>query len=90
MRIGYGRVSTRDRHPEAQHDVLTAAGCEQIVTGKTSGKLANRLELDKALLSASRAGDQPGAAAPQLLSPACSVETKPLSVPSRRPAKKST
>ncbi|MFD6358134.1 ArsR family transcriptional regulator [Nocardia tengchongensis] len=25
MRIGYGRVSTRDLHPEAQHDALTAS-----------------------------------------------------------------
>jgi DNA invertase Pin-like site-specific DNA recombinase len=26
MKIGYGRVSTRDQNPDAQHDALTAAG----------------------------------------------------------------
>ena len=57
MRIGYARVSTRDQHPEAQHDALTAAGCEQVYVDKASGRLARRPELDAALRLA-RAGDQ--------------------------------
>jgi DNA invertase Pin-like site-specific DNA recombinase len=57
MRIGYGRVSTRDQNPAAQHDTLTAAGCERIFIDKASGKLARRPELDNALLVA-RPGDQ--------------------------------
>jgi DNA invertase Pin-like site-specific DNA recombinase len=58
VRVGYGRVSSREQHPEAQHDALTAAGCEQVFIDTASGKLSRRPELDKALLSANRPGDQ--------------------------------
>jgi predicted site-specific integrase-resolvase len=57
MKIGYGRVSTRDQNPDARRDALAAAGCDQVFTGKASGKLARRPELDRAPLVA-RAGDQ--------------------------------
>lgn len=57
MRIGYGRVSTRDQNPDAQKDALTAAGCDQIFVDKASGKLASRPELDKALIAV-REGDE--------------------------------
>ena len=56
MKIGYGRVSTRDQKPDAQRDALAAAGCDQVFVDKASGKLARRPELDRALLVA-RAGD---------------------------------
>ena len=58
MRVGYGRVSTRDQHPEAQRDALHVAGCDEVFIDTASGKLARRPELDKALLSANRTGDQ--------------------------------
>lgn len=57
MRIGYGRVSTRDQNPDAQEDSLKAAKCDQIFIDKASGKLASRPELDKALIAA-REGDE--------------------------------
>jgi DNA invertase Pin-like site-specific DNA recombinase len=58
MRVGYGRVSTRDQNSEAQHDALRVAGCDEIFVDTAAGKLGRRPELDKALLSANRAGDQ--------------------------------
>jgi DNA invertase Pin-like site-specific DNA recombinase len=58
MRVGYGRVSTRDQNPDSQEDALRAASCDEIFIDKASGKLARRPELDKALLCANRAGDQ--------------------------------
>lgn len=54
MRIGYGRVSTRDQYPETQHDALTAAGCEQIFLDKISGKLGSRPEVLKSTRAGSR------------------------------------
>ena len=57
MKIGYGRMSTRDQNPDAQRDALAAAGCDQVFIDKASGKLARRPDLDRALLVA-RDGDQ--------------------------------
>jgi len=57
MRVGYGRVSTRDQHPEAQLDALMAAGCEKVFVDHASGKLSRRPQLDRALEVASRPKD---------------------------------
>jgi len=57
MRIGYGRVSTRDQNPNAQEDALREAGCDPVFVDKASGTLASRPELDKALIAA-RGGDE--------------------------------
>ena len=55
-KIGYARVSTRSQNDDTQVDDLTGYGCDKIFTDKTSGKLAARPELDKALAYL-RAGD---------------------------------
>lgn len=47
--IGYGRVSRLDQNPDGQHDLLAAAGCDEIFVDKASGKLASRPELDAAM-----------------------------------------
>lgn len=57
VKIGYARVSTREQHPESQHDALTDAGCDRIFVDRISGKLASRPQLDVALTML-RAGDQ--------------------------------
>jgi DNA invertase Pin-like site-specific DNA recombinase len=54
MKIGYGRVSTRDQNPAAQLDALGAAGCVQVFIDNASGNLCSRPELDKALMAARR------------------------------------
>lgn len=60
MLIGYARVSTPDQNIDHQIDALTRAGVEpdNVYTDRASGARANRPELDKALASANRAGDQ--------------------------------
>jgi DNA invertase Pin-like site-specific DNA recombinase len=51
MRIGYGRVSKRDQHPEAQHDALIAAGCDpdHLFIEKISSRVDKRPQLEAAL-----------------------------------------
>ena len=48
-KIGYARVSTRSQKDDSRVDELTAYGFGKIFTGKTSGKLGECPELDKAL-----------------------------------------
>lgn len=42
-------MSTRDQHPQAQTDALTAAGCEKVFVDHASGTLARRTALDEVL-----------------------------------------
>ena len=58
MRFGYGRVSTRDQHTEAQHDALLAAGVDpkNIFVEKASTRLTQRPKLE-ALRKVLRNGD---------------------------------
>src|SRR5579859_1269103 len=57
-RIGYGRVSKRDQHAEAQHDALVAAGCDEdhLFIEKISSRVDKRPRLEAALAYV-RAGD---------------------------------
>jgi DNA invertase Pin-like site-specific DNA recombinase len=57
-RYGYGRVSTRDQHTEAQRDALVAAGVDPkfIYVEQASTRLALRPELER-LRSQLREGD---------------------------------
>ena len=45
MKIGYGRVNTRDQSLEMQTDFLAKAGCEMIFKETASGAKTYRLEL---------------------------------------------
>jgi len=54
--VGYARVSTDHQSLEAQHEALTAAGCERIFTDKLSGTRDDRPGL-AGLLDYTRAGD---------------------------------
>jgi DNA invertase Pin-like site-specific DNA recombinase len=58
MRFGYGRVSTRDQHTDAQHDALLAAGVDpkNIFVEKASTRLAQRPKLEE-LRKVLREGD---------------------------------
>jgi DNA invertase Pin-like site-specific DNA recombinase len=58
MRIGYGRISARDQSSNEQHEILAAAGCDQVFIDKANSKPGRRPELGKALMVASRSGDQ--------------------------------
>jgi DNA invertase Pin-like site-specific DNA recombinase len=60
MLVGYARVSTTDQNPDHQIDALTRAGVDpgDIYIDKASGAKASRPQLDKALASANRRGDQ--------------------------------
>jgi DNA invertase Pin-like site-specific DNA recombinase len=51
-------VSTTEQNPEGQRDALAAAGCDEVYVDVASGKLVRRPELERALLVASRPGDQ--------------------------------
>lgn len=58
MRFGYGRVSTRDQHTEAQHEALLAAGVDpkNIFVEKISTRITHRPQLE-AVRKVLREGD---------------------------------
>lgn len=54
--IGCARVSTDDQNIDLQRDALALAGCSILYEETTSGRSANRLELENCL-QALRSGD---------------------------------
>jgi len=48
MRVGYGRVSSRDQRLEPQRDALLADGCERVFEEKVSSREAERKALREA------------------------------------------
>src|SRR5699024_12378541 len=48
-KIGYARVSTRDKSLDGQIDTLKEYGCERIFSEKVSGRKTKRTELDNCL-----------------------------------------
>ncbi len=48
MKIGYARVSILEQNDALQEDALRQAGCEQIITDKSSGATVSRPGLQKA------------------------------------------
>ncbi len=53
-RVGYGRVSARDRDPDSERDALIEAGCVKLFVEKVSSRLDERPELRRALEYASK------------------------------------
>lgn len=49
MIIGYARVSTQDQSLDLQTDALKAAGCEEVLSEKITGKQRERAELQNCL-----------------------------------------
>ncbi len=58
MRVGYGRVSTRDQNPMDSATRSSQPAATRSTSTRPAAKLASRPQLDKALLIAARAGDQ--------------------------------
>ncbi|MBB1033623.1 recombinase family protein [Dietzia sp. CQ4] len=55
--MGYVSVSTRNQHPEARLDALTATGCDKIFVDHASGTLSRRPQLNHVLKLTCRAGN---------------------------------
>ncbi|MGW3364450.1 recombinase family protein [Streptosporangium canum] len=84
MGLGYGRVSTRDRTPDAQRDRLAAAGCGRVCPDTISGTLSSHPAFDK-VLDALGAGDVPVFTKPdRLTEPEHTAETDAAALAAER------